>query len=351
MSEHAFGRAPALTVGVEEELLLVDKDTLALSGDAGAVLARLDGLPQGTAGHEAFAAEIELRSPAAPDAEAAVRAIGRARAAAQQAGAILMGAGLHPDAQLGDAELVAKERYRRVEDEMRGLIRRTPECALHVHVGMPDADAAVHALKAVRVALPVLLALAAISPFWFGRDSGLASARAAVVRAYPGRGAPRAFRNWDDYAATADEALRAGDLPDYTYLWWDIRLQPRLGTVEVRELDAQAPLRDIAAIAGLIHAIAVRAVEDPPRNATAPEALAWSAWMASRDGLDAHVLDANGIRRPLRDIAHRTAVELQQDEADRLARDGNGAQRQRIAFARGGLRAVLGELVRTTSDL
>jgi len=73
--------------------------------------------------------------------------------------------------------------------------------------------------------------------------------------------------------------------------------------------------------------------------------------MASRDGLDAHVLDANGIRRPLRDIAHRTAVELQQDEAERLARDGNGAQRQRIAFARGGLRAVLGELVRTTSDL
>ena len=351
MTEHAFGRAPAFTVGIEEELLLVDRDTHQLAPNAADVLSRLDGLPPGSAGHEAFAAELELRSPAAGDAHAATTALGAARAAAGRAGATLIGAGLHPSAALGDAELVAKERYRRVEDEMRGLIRRTPECALHVHIGMPDADAAVHALNGLREALPLLQALAANSPYWFGRDSGLASARAAVVRAYPGRGAPRAFRNWDDYAATADEALHAGDLPDYTYLWWDIRLQPRLGTVEVRELDAQAPLRDIAAIAGLIHAIAVRAAEDPPRNATAPEALAWSAWMASRDGLDAHVLDANGIRRPLRDIAHRTAVELQQDEAERLTRDGNGAQRQRIAFARGGLRAVLGELVRTTSDL
>jgi carboxylate-amine ligase len=351
MSEHAFGRAPALTVGVEEELLLVDKDTLALSGDAGAVLARLDGLPQGTAGHEAFAAEIELRSPAAPDAEAAVRAIGRARAAAQQAGAILMGAGLHPDAQLGDAELVAKERYRRVEEEMRGLIRRTPECALHVHVGMPDADAAVHALNGLREALPMLQALAANSPFWFGHDSGMASARAAIVRAYPGRGVPRAFANWDDYAHTADQALRAGDLPDYTYLWWDIRLQPRLGTVEVRELDAQAPTDDIAAIAGLIHALAARAIEDPPAHPTPPEALAWSAWMASRDGLDAAVLDRSGNRRSLREIALETAAELGADGAARIARDGNGAERQRRTFAGGSMGLLLAELVRATSEV
>jgi glutamate---cysteine ligase / carboxylate-amine ligase len=351
VSEHAFGRAPALTVGVEEELLLVDRDTLALSPDAAAVLAKLDGLPQGTAGHEAFASEIELRSPAAPDAEAAVKALGHARAAAQRAGATLMGAGLHPDAQLGDAELVAKERYRRVEEEMRGLIRRTPECALHVHVGMPDPDAAINALNGLREALPLLQALAANSPFWFGQDSGMASARAAIVRAYPGRGVPRAFANWDDYAHTADQALRAGDLPDYTYLWWDIRLQPRLGTVEVRELDAQAPTDDIAAIAGLIHALALRAIEDPPKLATPPEALAWSAWMASRDGLDAAVLDPGGTRRSLRAIALDTAAELGVEEAARIAREGNGAERQRRAFADGSMGLLLAELVRATSEL
>jgi carboxylate-amine ligase len=351
MTEHAFGRAPARTVGVEEELLLVDSTTYALVPDAAAVLTRLDGLPPGVAGHEAFAAEIELRSPAAPDAESATQAIREARAAARQAGATLMGAGLHPDAALGDAELVAKERYRRVENEMRGLIRRTPECALHVHVGMPDADAAVDALNGLREALPLLQALAANSPFWFGHDSGMASARAAIVRAYPGRGVPRAFANWDDYAQTADQALKAGDLPDYTYLWWDIRLQPRLGTVEVRELDAQAPLRDVAAIAGLVHALALRAIEDPPRRPTVPEALAWSAWMASRDGLDAAVLDAAGARRSLRDIALETAADLHVEEACRIAREGNGAERQRTAFAQGAMPGLLGELVRATSEL
>jgi carboxylate-amine ligase len=348
--EHAFGRAPALTVGVEEELLLVDPGTHRLAPAAAEVLARLDGLPAGAVGHEAFAAELEMRSPAVPDAEAATAAIGRARAAAVAAGATLMGAGLHPDATLGDAELVAKERYRRVEDEMRGLIRRTPECALHVHVGMPDADAAVAALNGLREALPLLQALAANSPFWFGGDSGMASARAAVVRAYPGRGVPRAFTNWDDYAQTADEALRAGDLPDYTYLWWDIRLQPRLGTVEVRELDAQAPLRDVAAIAGLVHALALRAVEAPPSRATPPEALAWSAWMASRDGLNAAVLDADGSRRALRDVARRVAAEHGVEEAERIASEGNGAERQRRAHQRGGMPRLLAELVRATSE-
>jgi glutamate---cysteine ligase / carboxylate-amine ligase len=350
-AEHAFGHAPARTVGVEEELLLVDRETHALAPDAAAVLAQLDGLPAGAVGHEAFAAELELRSPAAPDAEAATRALRRARAAARAAGATLMGVGLHPDAALGDAELVAKDRYRRVEEEMRGLIRRTPECALHVHVGMPDADAAVNALNGLREALPLLQGLAANSPYWFGRDSGMASARAAIVRAYPGRGVPRAFANWDDYAQTADQALRAGDLPDYTYLWWDIRLQPRLGTVEVRELDAQASLADVAAVAGLVHALALRAIEAPPRRPTPPEALAWSAWMASRDGLDAAVLDAEGDRRPLRDIARETAAALDVEEAFRIAGAGNGAERQRRAFEAGGMRRLLGELTRATSEL
>jgi glutamate---cysteine ligase / carboxylate-amine ligase len=354
VTEHAFGHAPALTVGVEEELLLVDPNTLGLKPHAAAVLANLraDRLPPGAVGHEAFAAELELRSPAAPHAEAAVRALGEARDAAGDAGATLMGAGLHPDAALGEVELVAKDRYRRVEDEMRGLIRRTPECALHVHVGMPDPEAAVRALNGLREALPLLQALAANSPFWFGRDSGLASSRAALVRAYPARGIPRAFRDWEDYAATADAALRAGDLPDHTYLWWDIRIQPRLGTVEVRELDAQASLRDVAAVAGLVHALALRAVERPPQRPTPPEALAWAAFMASRDGLDAAVLDAgdDGERRLLRAIAQRTSDALGVDDATRIARDGNGAERQRSDFARGGMRTVLERLVASTSE-
>ena len=165
-----------------------------------------------------------------------------------------MGVGLHPDADCGDVQLVDSERYRRVEGEMRGLIKRTPECALHVHVGMPDPEAAVAASTGLREALPLIQGLGAGSAFWFGFDSGLASARSAMVRGYPGRGAPPPLRSWDEYLAEL-EAIGAGGGPqDHTMVWWDVRLQPRLGTIELRELDVQAGLDEAAGMAALVRA-------------------------------------------------------------------------------------------------
>ena len=117
---------------------------------------------------------------------------------------------------------------------MRGLVERTPTCALHVHVGMPDAETAIAVFNRLRGYLPLLQALAAHSPFWYGRDSGFATARAQLFRGFPRAVIPRPFANWDDYATTAAAWVEAGALPDYTYLWWDIRPHPRLGTVEVR---------------------------------------------------------------------------------------------------------------------
>jgi glutamate---cysteine ligase / carboxylate-amine ligase len=356
LDDHAFGRGPAFAVGVEEELLLVDPETHALAPDAQAILGRLEATPRTVIDHEAYAAELELRSPPCPDVPAAIAALRDARRTAREAGATLMGAGVHPNGALGDAELVDSDRYRRVEDLMRGLIRRTPECALHVHVAMPDPEAAVRALNGLREALPVLQALAANSPFWFGSDSGMASARAALVRSYPGRGVPRAFAGWADYVATAQAALAAGDLPDYTYLWWDVRLQPRLGTVELREVDAQASLRDVAAIAGLVHALARRAVEDKqPETPTASEALSLSAFLASRDGLDASTVDGAGGRTILRERARAMLATLDSagdpslEEVERIAREGTGAARQRAAFERGGMVGLLDHLVSATS--
>ena len=166
-----------------------------------------------------------------------------------------MAAGLHPDAELFDVKLVQSERYERVERQMRGLIKRTPECALHVHVGLPDPEAAVAAMNGLRELLPLLHGLGANSPFWFGADSGMASSRAAVIRAYPGRGIPPVLRSWDDYLAALD-AVRAGGGPtDHTMVWWDARPQPRLGTVELREVDVQTDLESAAAIAALARAI------------------------------------------------------------------------------------------------
>jgi glutamate---cysteine ligase / carboxylate-amine ligase len=186
------------SVGVEEELHLVDADTHQLTPAAAAVLERMD-LPEGRTGHEAYAAQIELRSPPCADARDLRAGLAENRAAAAAAGATLMGTGLHPTDTSERADIVDNPRYAEVAESMRDLFGRTPEAALHIHVGMPDPETAIRVFNGLRRHLPLLIGLAANSPWWFGRDSGLASARWALVRSYPGRGIPPAFDSWDQY--------------------------------------------------------------------------------------------------------------------------------------------------------
>jgi carboxylate-amine ligase len=350
---HRFGESEPFTVGLEEELLLVDAETLQLAHVADQIL-RGTGLPTERVDHEAFLAEIEVRSTPSGSVCEAVGELRDGRQAAITAGATLMAAGLHPDSTLFDVELVQSERYERVESQMQGLIKRTPECALHVHVGLPDTDAAVAAMNGLRERLPLLHGLGANSPFWFGTDSGMASSRAAVIRAYPGRGIPPVLRSWDQYLACLD-AIRAGGGPtDHTMVWWDARPQPRLGTVELREIDVQTDLESTAAIAALGRAIARRAVEDPIRDPAPEQALHWSTFGAARDGLDAEIyLDGSPV--PLRGAAEAVLDRIG-GEADpeiegirRIVRDGNGADRQRAVFRDGGMPALLRYLADGTS--
>ena len=351
---HRFGTGEPFSVGLEEELLLVDADTLALSHVADTVLPGTD-LPRERIDHEAFLAELEVRSEPCGSVGEAVGQLAEGRAAAAGAGATLMAVGLHPNAELFDVKLVQSERYERVERQMRGLIKRTPECALHVHVGLPDTDAAVAAMNGLRELLPLLHGLGANSPFWFGADSGMASSRAAVIRAYPGRGIPPVLDSWDDYLAALD-AVRAGGGPmDHTMVWWDARPQPRLGTVELREVDVQTDLESAGAIAALGRAIARRAAEAPPSSTAPEQALHWSSFRAARDGLDAEIY-YDGGPQPLREVAARVVAELDGEDPElegvkRIVRDGNGADRQRAAHERGGMPGLLRYLADVTRGL
>jgi glutamate---cysteine ligase / carboxylate-amine ligase len=361
-----FGSGEPFSVGLEEELLLVEAGTLELAHVADQVLSGT-GLPRERIDHEAFLAEVEVRSEPSGSVGEAIGQLAEGRAAAHSAGATLLAAGLHPDARLFDVELVQSERYERVEAQMQGLIKRTPECALHVHVGVPSPAAAVAAMNGLRQLLPLLHGLGANSPFWFGADSGMASSRAAVIRAYPGRGIPPLLRSWEQYLACLD-AVRAGGGPtDHTMVWWDARPQPRLGTVELREVDVQTDLDSAAAIAALARAIMRRAVEEAsgaaaPRRKRAPgiagepapeQALHWSSFRAARDGLDAEIY-FEGAPHPLREVAGRVVEAL--DGADpelegikRIVRDGNGADRQRAAHERGGMPGLLRYLADVTA--
>jgi len=354
-----FGLSTDFSLGVEEELLLVDRATHALDHGAVDVLERMT-VAEGDGGvhPDYYAAMIELCSPICPDPAEAITSLNALRTGARAVGATTIGAGLHPTGAFGDVIPYPAPRYRLIADEMRGLQARTPTCALHVHVGMPDEEAAIRAFNGVREYLPLLQALAANSPFWHGRDSGLATARAQMFRGLPRSEIPMAFDSFDEYAETVEALATAGDLPDYTYLWWDVRPHPVLGTIEVRAMDAQSSLRTVAGLVSLVHALARRATEEHgPWERR--EVLMESSFRAARDGLGATIW-WDGAMRPVPEVA-RSAISLARpyarelgseaalEEVERVLVEGNGAMRQRAAFARGGMPALLSGLVRETA--
>ena len=212
------------------------------------------------------------------------------------------GAGTHPIRDLAATIVVSRgERYRDVYGSMRELARREPTFALHVHVGIPDAETAIRVTNRMRVYLPVLLALSANSPFWQGRDSGLASARTPVFQAFPRVGIPREFRDYSDYVEAVDMLIRTDAVPDPTYLWWDVRPQPRFG--HGRDPDhgrADQPVADAGA--GRAGAVPVQAREPRgstarPRAIHASEALDENRFLACRDGVEAKLIQPDLDRR------------------------------------------------------
>jgi carboxylate-amine ligase len=355
-----FGLTSDFSLGVEEELVLVDRVTHDLDHGAAEILRRLS-VAQADGGihPEYYAGLIELSSPICMETGEAVSYLSALRQRLRAVGATTIGAGLHPTGAFGDVVHFPSERYRTIADEMRGLQARTPTCALHVHVGMPDAETAIRAFNGLREHLPLLQALAANSPFWHGRDSGLASARAQVFRALPRSEIPAAFGSFDEYAEAVEALAAAGDLPDYTYLWWDVRPHPVLGTVEVRAMDSQSSLRSVTGLAALVHALARRAAEEQHGPWERREVLMESSFRAARDGLEATIWH-DGAMRPVREVAGATVAlarpyarelgsDAALDEIEHLLMKGNGAMRQRAAFARGRLPAVLDALVSETA--
>jgi carboxylate-amine ligase len=354
--EHRFGESPAYTIGVEEELLLVD-DGFCLAPDSERVT---DGThpDRGEVVSEIFAAQVELTSDVCSNVSEAVDCLGGLRSAVIDCGATPMGAGLHPDGALGDAAIVEKARYQGVRDALAGLLR-TPPCALHVHVGMPDPETAVRAANGLRRHVPLLQALSANSPFWHGRDSGLASARAAILRSYPRVEIPRPFLNYEDFCQTVQELAVAAEVADYTYFWWDVRIHPRLGTVEVRSLDTQSSLERAGALAALVHALARYEAECDEPIEPGREALSASAFQAGRYGLDAKLIGSNGNLMPAREVAIETLAKVAEfateldaglfiDAIADIVTTGNGADLQREVYARAGMDGLLAYLVEQT---
>jgi carboxylate-amine ligase len=342
------------TVGIEEELLLIDSTSFRFAEHSASLLSRL-GVDSSSAGHDLYEAQIELRSPTQTDAVAAVGALAGLRRAVRDVGATAIGVGIHPDGVWGDAAILPGARYRQVAEMLRGLVRRTPECALHVHLGVADPEDATRVLNGLREYLPLFTALAANSPYWFGMDSGMASARAALVRAYPRHGIPPAFTDYRDYVATIERYQRAFGIADASMIWWDVRLRPTLGTIELRGMDSQTSLRHVAALTALAQAVADAVADEPPVTPTPTDLLAESAFLAGRDGVAGRILH-QGELRSVRQVAADTLVQVKAgsrtrgieralDGVEELVEEGGGADRQRRSYRRGGMSGLMRQLI------
>jgi len=354
---HRFGASAPLSVGVEEELLLVDSQRRLISASE----AVLDGIASPFAGRvsaEIFTEQIELKTGVCDGAEDVLRDLRETRRAIRDAGFELLGSGLHPTARADRATLVAKPRYEVVQKDLGSLLR-TPPCGLHVHVGIPDPETAVRVANAFRLYLPALQALSANSPFQEGADSGHASARTQVVRSYPRFQVPRQFRDYEDFCNVADQLIAAAGVDDYTYIWWDVRPHPRLGTVEVRAVDVQADPSTSAAIAALIQAIAAKELDQPTTPGLYREALEESYFQAASHGLEAEILLDQETPGPAREVIQRVLESVRPyardlggetalDEIERILREGNGADAQRRAHDAQGMDGVLDYLAERT---
>jgi carboxylate-amine ligase len=357
-SRHAFGTGRPFTVGVEEELFLVDPVTGSQANASTAVQARL-GPVVGTVERELHACQVELITDVCDSAGEAAGTLGGLRRAVVETGAGLLGSGTHPSAQEGAAEITDKERYERIRDLLGDAVA-TPVGGLHIHIGMPDEETAIRTFNGLRRHLPLIQALAANSPYRHGRDTGLASAREVTVRGWPRSGVPRAMRDFADFEAATSLLARAADVPDYTWFWWKLRPHPRLGTVEVRALDAQGALEDVASLVALTHCLARHEAEADPSPDPPAEVLEEGIFRAARFGVDARLPDAEGNLRSVGDLL-ADALELARGHAEELdcAEDlggltdllsrGGGAGRQRAAFEIAGMDGLLREMTRLTS--
>lgn len=347
-----FDSVEPFTVGLEEEVMLLDPDTLDLTERAPALLRRFGNGPSPFK-LELPASQLELVTPPCHSVPEAIAELGLARDQLLVTAAGLIRpavAGAHPFSA-DEGALNRGLRYERAATEYGWAARRQLVCALQVHVAVGGADRTLAVYNALREELPTLAALAANSPLHGGHDTGLASVRPLIAGLLPRQGVPPPLASWDEFAANLDWGATAGTIPEPGFWWWELRPHPRFGTLELRVPDAQTTLADAQAVAAVAHALVVELAERHDAGDLAPPAPTWriaeNRWSACRHGMDGTLADIqSGDPIPTRDrvvalldrlapVAERIGAGAALADARRLA-NHNGAARQRaIALERG----------------
>ncbi len=365
---------PSYTIGVEEELMIVDSESFdlvnaieSLLEDAGATnVERTDGEIK----PELMESVLEIATkpctdvPEAADQLHALRS--QVRDIAAKRGLTIGSAGTHPFARWEEQRIVARPRYRDLISALRFVARQELIFGMHVHVGLDDPDKAVYVANGMRVHVPVLQALSANSPFWRGNETGLLSTRTPIFRAFPRVGMPPAYADWADYERQVEFMVASGVMEDYTYLWYDVRPHPNLGTVEIRCCDSQTRVEHTVALTALIQAM-VRELAERFDAGEPPSHYQWqmldeNKWLAARHGLGGELVDLPSSERiGAKALTARLLAELEPHAQDLgsdgaldgirdLLSRGNGASRQIVVYeANHDLNEVMAEIIAATA--
>ena len=340
--------------GIEEEYFLADATTHGTPGHAVAEFhaAVRDRLPE--AERELLQSQVEVASPPSTDfAEARGVLSGLRRGLAdigREHGVLVLAAGTHPLAQWSSQDHTQAERYEGLMRDLRMLGRRNVVCGMHVHVEVPRPEARIDLMNRLMPFMPLLLALSASSPFWQGRETGLAAYRLSVFGEMPRTGLPDLFHDAEDYARYVEIMTRAGAIKDASFLWWVLRPSVKFPTLELRVADACTRLEDTIGIAALYRCL-VRCVDRRPElnrgtTGTSRALVAENLWRAQRDGARAMLIDeAKGDALPFADVLDATLALVAEDaealgcKAElgalrRIASEGTSADQQATVFAR-----------------
>jgi carboxylate-amine ligase len=366
--KHRFN-GPPFTVGVEEELMILDPEDLDLAQGIDAVLAAV---PEEMPGHvkpELMQSVLEVATEPCADVSAAGKqlAVLRREVAriAERLGYLIGASGTHPFARPADQAIVELPRYQELAAELGYVAQQELIFGTHVHVAISGPNKAVYVADGLRRYIPTLLGLSANSPFWLGERTGMMSSRTPVFRAFPRVGVPPHYGTWEIYSRRVELMMQSGAIPDYTYLWWDVRPHPNLGTVEVRVFDQQTDLDHTLTLTALTAAIAHRLSamfdREEPMVEYPTELIDDNKVRAAINGLEGELISFREVKHvPARDMVRRMLDELREHAeqlgcaaelggVEDLLRGGTGARRQLHRYERGGdLRRLMREIASDT---
>lgn len=307
-----FNASERSSLGVEVELEIVDRQSRELASAATAILAELGaGYPGGDhpkAKHELFECTVEIITgicttvaEARDDLGATLKEVA---ASAERRGLALLCSGTHPFSDWHDQQVSPDARYARLVEEMQWLARRLQIFGVHFHVGVRSAEKSIAIANALTAYIPHFLALSASSPYWHGRDTGLASSRSKVFENLPTAGLPYRFGGWDEFEEFMGTLVNAQAITSIREVWWDIRPHPDFGTVELRVCDGIPTLGEVAGLAALAQSLVEWLDTLVDQGHTLPVPREWTVrvnkWRATRYGIDADVIgDDHGTRIPL----------------------------------------------------